>query len=101
MTSSSERPAENKPLGIILILIATVIFALSDAFAKVLVVRLPPIEVSWLRSMIVMAVTLPVAWHRAGRQIFTPTYPLRQIARGSAIMISSLAFLTGLSFLPP
>jgi drug/metabolite transporter (DMT)-like permease len=100
MTPPDHSTAENKPLGIILILMATVIFAFSDAFAKVMVARLPPIEVSWIRSMIVMTVTLPIAWHRAGQRIFTPSYPLRQLARGGAVMISSLAFLTGLSFLP-
>lgn len=100
MEHPRERPAENKALGIALILVATLIFALSDAFAKVLVARLPPVEISWIRSMIVIIVTLPVAWHRAGRQIFAPRYPLRQIARGGAITVSSLSFLTGLSFLP-
>lgn len=94
------RPAENKPLAIALILITTLIFALSDAVAKLMVARISPIEVSWIRSVVVMVITLPIVYARIGRQVFAPQHPMRQILRGAAVLGSSLLYLTGLTYLP-
>lgn len=94
------RPAENKPLAIALILITTLIFALSDAVAKLMVARISPLEVSWIRSVVVMAITLPIVYARIGRQAFAPRHPFRQIVRGAAVLGSSLLYLTGLAYLP-
>lgn len=100
MARLTERGAENKPLAIALILLTTVIFALSDAVAKLMVASIPPLEVSWIRSVVVMALTLPVVYWRVGTQVFRPQHPFRQVLRGSAVLGSSLMYLTGLSFLP-
>lgn len=100
MTRLTGRPAENRTLGIILMLSATVIFTVSDAMAKIMVTRLDPVEVSWIRSVVVIIVSLPIAYARAGRQIFNPQFPLRQIMRGASILGSSLLFLTALSRMP-
>lgn len=100
MARLTERPAENKPLAIALVLITTMIFALSDAVAKLMVAQLPPIEVSWIRSVVVIIITLPVVYWRVGAQVFRPQNPVRQILRGTSVLISSLMFLTGLSYLP-
>ena len=95
-----ERPAENKPLGIALILMTTLVFAFSDAVAKLMVARISPIEVSWIRSVVVILITLPIAYWRAGPAIFRPAHPWRQILRGTAVTLSSLCYLFGLTFLP-
>jgi drug/metabolite transporter (DMT)-like permease len=94
------RPAENKPLAIAFVLSAALIFACSDAVSKVMVAQISPIEASWLRSVVVMVLTLPLAYRRAGAVIFRPHHPLRQVLRGAAVLASSLLFLTGLTYLP-
>lgn len=92
--------SENRPLAIVLVLLATMIFAIADSVAKVLVAELPPIQVSWLRSVVVCAVTLPIAWYRVGKRAFVTAHAGGQALRGCAVMASSLLYLVGLSYLP-
>lgn len=99
MIRLDERPAENRPLAIALALAAYLTMASADAVVKTLVTSLPPIEVQWIRNIVVVCVTLPVAYFRAGKIVFFPHRPVRQILRGTALMGSSLFFMTGLQYL--
>lgn len=100
MIRLEERPAENKPLAIAFILSAALIFACSDAVSKLMVAQIHPVEASWIRSVVVILITLPIAYRRAGGVIFRPHHPLRQVLRGLGVLMSSLLFLTGLTYLP-
>jgi drug/metabolite transporter (DMT)-like permease len=86
--------------GILLILVASLIFAFSDAAAKFVVGSLPPLEIHWIRSLVVLAVTLPVLLWRKGPGVFRTRHPILQTVRGLCIMAASLLFLTGLIYLP-
>ncbi len=87
-------------IAILLILAASLIFAVSDSVAKLVVGPLPAVELMWIRSIVVMLVTLPAVLWRKGPVVLRAKQPLRQILRGACIFISSIAFLTGLIYLP-
>jgi drug/metabolite transporter (DMT)-like permease len=87
-------------IAILLVLAASLIFALSDALAKLVVGPLPAVELMWIRSVVVALVTLPAVLWRKGPVVLVSKQPLRQIVRGSCIFLASMAFLTGLIYLP-
>jgi drug/metabolite transporter (DMT)-like permease len=90
----------NVAMAIALILAASLIFAISDAAAKFVVGRLPALEVHWLRSVVVLVLTLPVLLRRKGLAVFRTRHPILQAVRGSCVMGASLLFLSGLIHLP-
>jgi drug/metabolite transporter (DMT)-like permease len=86
--------------AIALIMMASVLFAFSDAIAKLVVGTLPPIELAWLRGIVVMAITLPAVVWRQGPSALRTVHPGRQCLRGVLVTCSSLSFIAGLSYLP-
>jgi drug/metabolite transporter (DMT)-like permease len=100
MNQPASPPAENRRLGIILVLVASLIFAVSDATGKLMVATLPPLEASWIRSVVVALLTLPVVFWRRGFSVLKTAHPFIQIGRAMSVWVSSLVFLTGLSYLP-
>jgi drug/metabolite transporter (DMT)-like permease len=91
---------EKAGLGIALILAAALIFALSDAVAKFVVGSIPPVELSWLRSIVVIAITLPAVLWRRGFSVLRSRHPVRQCLRGTIVTGSSLFFIFALNYLP-
>jgi len=91
----NERPLR----GIALMTAATMCFSLSDAMTKMLVVRLPAIEVAWIRYVIFVLI---VATGMLARRDMMPTTrrPGIHVLRGLGIVGSSVFFVFGLSFLP-
>jgi drug/metabolite transporter (DMT)-like permease len=86
--------------GIALVIGATLIFALSDAAAKLIVGCLPPVELFWIRSIVVANLTVAFVLNRKGFVVLKSAYPLRQLGRGICVLLASVLFLTGLSKLP-
>jgi drug/metabolite transporter (DMT)-like permease len=91
---------DNTLQGIALVIGATLIFALSDAAAKLIVGRLPPIELFWIRSIVVANLTIAFVISRKGFVVLKSAYPMRQLGRGLCVFAASVLFLTGLSKLP-
>lgn len=100
MTDRSAPEADSRLSAILLTLGAAFIFALSDTGAKLAVSSLPVIEVYWLRSLVVVLVSLPPIILRSGWQALRTTQPGLQLLRGVCVFASSIAFLTGLIHLP-
>lgn len=100
MSPPDQREVESAIGPILLVLAASFIFAISDAAAKFVVGRLPPLEIHWLRSTVVVLVSLPVVLWRKGPAIFRTRHPALQAVRGFATVSASLFFLTGLFYLP-
>jgi drug/metabolite transporter (DMT)-like permease len=86
--------------GIGLVIGATLLFASSDACAKLLVTTLAPVEVNWIRSIFAAMLTVAFVVSRKGSGVLVTTHPWRQCGRGLAVFFSSILFLTGLSYLP-
>jgi drug/metabolite transporter (DMT)-like permease len=86
--------------GIALILLSTVFLGTSDVTAKYLSKTLPSIEITWIRFVVFALIMVPTMLPG------TPLFALRShrpglhVLRGSALLGSSLLFITGLSFLP-
>lgn len=93
------RAPENRTLGIGLILASTLVFGLSDSLAKLALTRLHPVEVSWMRSLVALVLTLGFAFYRLGPATFATRHPGTQSLRGLAAFGSSILFMTGLSHL--
>lgn len=99
--AEQEAPAQagDEPLvGILLVMAAGLMFSVSDATAKFLTGALPPIEIAWIRYLVFGAIaTAAVArddW------TFRVRRPWLQLVRGLGVVLSALAFMQGLKFLP-
>lgn len=100
MSDSHERPADNKPVALLLLLLTTVMFATGDSIAKLAVGTLHPVQMLFVRCAIVVAFTVPYALWKIGPAVFHTDHPKTQVFRGFAILVSSFLFVSGLSHLP-
>ena len=93
-------PAARPGLGIAMVLGAALIFALSDATSKLMVVSLPPLEVAFIRSVVMALITVgAVIWLR-GPRVLISQHPVRQGLRGLAYSMASIIFVIGLGLMP-
>jgi drug/metabolite transporter (DMT)-like permease len=98
LTDSSTRDVTVRGIG--LVITATLLFAFSDACAKLIVGELPPVEVNWLRNIFASLFTVAFVLNRKGARVFVTAHPWRQCGRGLCVVSSSILFLTGLYYLP-
>ncbi len=86
--------------GIALILASTTFLGVSDITAKYLSATLPSIEIAWIRFLVFAIIMVPAM--APGSPLFamrTGNLTL-QLLRGTALLGSSLFFITGLRYLP-
>ena len=90
---------ENALRGIVLLILATVLFSMSDAMAKYLSATLPAVEISWIRygTFIVFAALLALP---AGRRRLRVRSKLLQVIRGLMLVASAVLFILALPHLP-
>jgi drug/metabolite transporter (DMT)-like permease len=92
--------ADNVPAGIVMMIVATMLFASASAASKWLVASYPVGEVLFLRSLSSFiagaAVILPVS----GLAVFVTRRPRDHLARGLSQSISQLALLLAFSLMP-
>ena len=86
--------------GIALMLASTVFLGTSDVTAKYLSTTLPSIEIAWIRFLVFALIMVPAMV--PGTRLFAlkTGRPGLQLARGAALLGSSLLFITGLRYLP-
>jgi drug/metabolite transporter (DMT)-like permease len=105
---SEEKPAARRAparadhpfKGIALILLSTIFLGTSDATSKYLSATLPSVEIAWIRFLVFAIIMVPAMV--PGTAIYslrTTSVPL-QLLRGTALLGSSLLFITGLRYLP-
>ena len=91
---------QDRPLrGILLVVASTVFLCSSDAMAKYLTVRLPVVEIGWLRYLTFMLIMCPPVLAAPRRALHTTRLDL-QLLRGLTLIGSSLLFVFALRFLP-
>jgi drug/metabolite transporter (DMT)-like permease len=86
--------------GIALILLSTIFLGTSDVTSKYLSATLPSIEIAWIRFVVFALIMVPAML--PGTPLFalkTERLPL-QLLRGTALLGSSLFFISGLRYLP-
>ena len=86
--------------GIALILASTVFLGASDVTAKYLSATLPSIEIAWIRFLVFALVMVPAMLPGSPLFALRTERPGLQLARGVALLSSSLLFISGLRFLP-
>jgi drug/metabolite transporter (DMT)-like permease len=87
-------------LGIGLIIASTIFFSAGDVAAKLMMANLPPVEVTWLRYVVFLALIAPAAVAAHGGEALRTRRPKLQVLRGLAVVLSSLFFMLGLGALP-
>ena len=90
---------ENPTKGILLLLVATLCFSISDVMAKILGTALPVIEIGWVRYLTSVVIVIGMGWSR-GRLKVRVRNPGTQLVRGVMMVTSMLAFVAALRFLP-
>jgi len=98
--SSAPARADQPFRGIALILASTVFLGTSDATAKYLSATLPAIEIAWIRFLTFALIMVPAML--PGSPLYALPSDRRglQLVRGTALLASSLLFISGLRFLP-
>ena len=91
---------EDVPRGIILMIIATVLFASASAASKWLVAIYPVGEVLFLRSLSSFLACAVVMLPVTGLSVFVTRRPLDHLARGLSQSISQAALLLAFSLMP-
>lgn len=92
--------AEGALAGIALIIGSTIFFSAGDVAAKLMMETLPPVEVTWLRYVVFLALIGPAALAAHGTDAVRTARPGLQVLRGLAVVVSSLLFMLGLGSLP-
>jgi drug/metabolite transporter (DMT)-like permease len=86
--------------GIALILVSTVFLGASDVTAKYLSATLPSIEIAWIRFLVFALIMVPAMLPGSPLYALHTGRPGLQAMRGTALLASSLFFISGLRFLP-
>jgi drug/metabolite transporter (DMT)-like permease len=86
--------------GMALMLLAAVLLTTSDAVSKALTERYPVGELIFLRGLFVMVPVLWIVRARGGAAALTVVDVRGQVARAGLFVISSVLFVTSLSYLP-
>ena len=93
------RRLDNPLRGVVLLIVATVFFSVSDVMAKYLTRSLPVIEIAWLRYVAFVALA---AWLdlRSGPGRFHVRRPVLQVLRGLGLVGSAILFMAALGRMP-
>jgi len=92
-------PVDRPLRGIPLVLLSTVFLSSSDTMAKYLALRLPAVEIGWLRYLMFALLMCPIVL-ASPRQAMRTVRPGLQMLRGLTLVGSSLLFITALRFMP-
>jgi S-adenosylmethionine uptake transporter len=95
---TQRRPTGNI-LGILLMLVAFLLHSLSDVGSKMLAESYHPIQLAWTRLLgLLLGVMFLIG--RNGTSILRTRHPYLQIFRGLLIVISAIAYLISLAYVP-
>ncbi|MDF0729297.1 DMT family transporter [Pseudomonas entomophila] len=101
MTTSTPLSGVNQPLrGIVLVVMATFLFASHDALSKFLGGLYPVIMVVWARYVVHTLLMAGIFLPQAGLRVLRTRRPLLQTLRALSLLSTSLLFTAGLQYLP-
>ncbi|OAI50878.1 hypothetical protein AYO46_09195 [Betaproteobacteria bacterium SCGC AG-212-J23] len=86
--------------GILLILLACCCFGCLDTMSKVLVAHYPASALVWLRYVLQTLVMAAIFLPRMGSRLVRTSSPGLQILRGLMLVLSSVAFVVALRYMP-
>ena len=91
---------DDRRRGIAFMVLAMFLFAFVDAQAKYLSERLPVLQIAWALHFGMFVAVAVVIWPRTGLAILRTRRPKLQLLRGVLVVLSSVLFLTAISFVP-
>jgi drug/metabolite transporter (DMT)-like permease len=95
---SSERPAQNRALAVLLLLAGFFLLTMVDATSKVLTERYHALEIGFGRAVFqILPLLIFMAWR--GAAVARSAHPRLQILRGACIYFCTVMFVQGLSLL--
>jgi drug/metabolite transporter (DMT)-like permease len=97
---SSLSPAQRPWAGVLILLAAMTLLPVMDGCAKLLSARLPIYEITWARYFIHWVLLLPLLFARYAWAAFRPAKLGLQLARSGALLVGTVLFFFGLSYLP-
>ena len=101
MAASTPLSGANQPLrGILLVVLATFLFAGHDALSKYLGGLYPVIMVVWARYLVHTLLMAGIFLPRAGLRVLRSRRPGLQVLRALSLLSTSLLFTAGLQFIP-
>ncbi|NAN52877.1 DMT family transporter [Pseudomonas protegens] len=101
MTRSTPLSGTNHPFkGIVLIVLATFLFASHDALSKYLSGFFPVIMVVWARYLIHTLLMVGIFLPQSGLRVLRSKRPLLQLLRALCLLSTSLLFTSALLFIP-
>ncbi|TLP65396.1 MULTISPECIES: DMT family transporter [Pseudomonas] len=101
MSSSTPLSGVNQPLrGIVLVVVATFLFASHDGLSKFLGGLYPIIMVVWARYVVHTLLMAGIFLPKAGVAVLRTRRPLLQTLRALSLLSTSLLFTAGLQYLP-
>ena len=87
-------------LAIALVLAAMFLFIATDGAAKFLAASLAPQQIIWVRYAVIVAILLPIAWHRRRDRLLRTSHAPLHVLRGLLLMVSGMLFIFALERLP-
>ena len=91
---------DDRRRGMAFMLLAAVLFSFVDAQAKYLSEHLPVLQIAWARHFGMFVAVAVVIWPRTGLAILRTRRPKLQLLRGVLVILSSVLFITAISFVP-
>ena len=94
-------PPAARPLsGVLILLVALSILPVMDGCAKLLSQRLSVYEITWARYVFHWTVLLPLLFARHSWSAFRPPHLAMQLARSTTLLVGTMLFFFGLSYMP-
>jgi drug/metabolite transporter (DMT)-like permease len=101
MSASTPLSGTNHPLrGILLVVLATFLFAGHDALSKFLGGLYPVVMVVWARYLVHTLLMAGIFLPQAGLRVLRSKRPLLQVLRALSLLSTSLLFTAGLQYIP-
>lgn len=101
MSASTPLSGANQPLrGILLVVLATFLFAGHDALSKYLGGLYPVVMVVWARYLVHTLLMAGIFLPQAGFRVLRTRRPLLQVLRALSLLSTSLLFTAGLQYIP-
>lgn len=100
-TTNTSLTATSQPFkGMLLVLLATLLFASHDVLSKYLSGFYPVMLVIWVRYLMHTVLMMGIFLPQSGLRILRTRRPLLQVLRASCLLGTSMLFITGLQYIP-
>ena len=87
--------------GIGLVIASTLFFSAGDVASKITGATIPPVEVTWFRYIVFLALAVPLSFANNGLRAFKTRRPAMHIVRAIGLCGASITFIFALRYMQP